>query len=147
MQFLKNIVTGDESWVYGHDPETKLQSSQWKGPSPPQPKKEHQVQSKTKVVLLVFFESEGIIHDENAPDRQTINEKFYQEVLQCLRESVRWKWPEKWQDGNWILQHDNAPAHTSHPVQQFLAKHGTAQLQHPPYSPDLAPCNFPIPKV
>ena len=89
MQFLKNIVTGDESWVYGHDPETKLQSSQWKGPSPPQPKKEHQVQSKTKVVLLVFFESEGIIHDENAPDRQTINEKFYQEVLQCLRESVR----------------------------------------------------------
>jgi len=29
VQFLKNIVTGDESWVYGHDPETKQQSSQW----------------------------------------------------------------------------------------------------------------------
>ena len=28
MQFLKNIVTGDESWVYGYDPETKQQSSQ-----------------------------------------------------------------------------------------------------------------------
>jgi len=23
-----------------------------------------------------------------------------------------------------------------------LAKHGTAQLQQPPYSPDLAPCDF-----
>ena len=34
------------------------------------------------------------------------------------------------------------PAHTSHFVQQFLAKHGTAQLQQPPYSPDLAPCDF-----
>jgi len=27
-------------------------------------------------------------------------------------------------------------------VQQFLAKHGTAKLQQPPYSPDLAPCDF-----
>ena len=43
---------------------------------------------------------------------------------------------------DWILHHDNAPAHTSHLVQQFLAKHGTAQLQQPLYSPDLAPCDF-----
>jgi len=59
-----------------------------------------------------------------------------------LRESVRRKRPEKWRDGDWILHHDNAPAHTSHLVQQFLAKHGTAQLQQPPYSPDFAPCDF-----
>jgi len=25
VQFLKNSVTGDESWVYGYDPETKQQ--------------------------------------------------------------------------------------------------------------------------
>jgi len=31
VQFLKNIVTGDESWVNSYDPETKQQSSQWKG--------------------------------------------------------------------------------------------------------------------
>jgi len=35
VQFLKNIVTGEESWVYGYDTETKQQSSQWKGPSSP----------------------------------------------------------------------------------------------------------------
>ena len=44
--------------------------------------------------------------------------------------------------GDWILHHDNVAAHTSHLVQQFLAKHSTAQLQQPPYSPDLAPCDF-----
>ena len=55
VQFLKNIVTGDESWVYGYDPETKQQSSQWKGPSSPRPKKGRQVRSKTKVMLLAFF--------------------------------------------------------------------------------------------
>jgi len=25
--FLKNIITGDETWVYGYDVETKMQSS------------------------------------------------------------------------------------------------------------------------
>ena len=29
--FLKNIVTMDESWVYVYDVETKMQSSQWMG--------------------------------------------------------------------------------------------------------------------
>ena len=105
-------------------------------------KKGRQVWSKTKVMLLTFFDSEGIIHHEYAPDGQTINKEFYLEVLRHLSESVRRKWREKWRDGNWILHHDNVPAHTSHLVQQFLAKHGTAQLQQPPYSPDLVPCDF-----
>jgi len=26
--FLKKIITGDETWVYGYDVETKMQSSQ-----------------------------------------------------------------------------------------------------------------------
>ena len=83
------------------------------------------------------FDSEGIIHHEYAPNGQTINKEFYLEVLRRLLASVRRKRPEKW-----TLHHDNAPAHTSHLVQQFLAKQGTAQLQQPPYSPDLAPCDF-----
>jgi len=93
-------------------------------------------------MLLALFDSEGIVHHEYAPDGQTINKEFCVEVLHRLRESVRRKRSEKWWDGDWILHHDNAPAHTSHLVQQFLAKHGTAQLQQPPYLPDLAPCDF-----
>jgi hypothetical protein len=27
--FLKRIITGDETWVYEHDVEMKMQSSQW----------------------------------------------------------------------------------------------------------------------
>jgi len=91
VQFLKNIVTGDESWVYGYDPETKQQSSQWKGPLSPRPKKGCQVQSKTKIMLLAFFDSEGIVHHKYAPDGQTINKEFYLEVLLRLCESVRQK--------------------------------------------------------
>ena len=64
----------------------------------------------------------------NMRDGQTINKEFYVEVLLRLCESVHWKQLEKWQDGDWILHLDNALAHTSHLVHQFLAKHDTAQL-------------------
>ena len=37
--FLKNIITGDETWVYGYDVETKVQSSQWMSKTSPRPKK------------------------------------------------------------------------------------------------------------
>jgi len=37
--FLSKIITGDESWCYGYDLETKQQSSQWKSASSPRPKK------------------------------------------------------------------------------------------------------------
>jgi len=39
--FLKNITTGDETWVYGYDVEIKMQSSQWMGKGSPRPKKKH----------------------------------------------------------------------------------------------------------
>jgi len=93
-------------------------------------------------MLLAFFDSEGIVHHKYAPDGQTINMVSYVEVLRHLHESVRRKRLEKWQDGDWILHHNTAPTHTSHIVQQILAKHGTAHLQQPPYSPDLAPSDF-----
>ena len=55
--FLKKVITGDESWVYGYDPETKAQSSQWKSPESPRPKKARQSRSNVKVMLTVFFRS------------------------------------------------------------------------------------------
>ena len=50
---LNTMITGDESWVYGYDPETKAQSSQWKHSSSPRRKKAWQVRS--NVVLLTVF--------------------------------------------------------------------------------------------
>ena len=53
--FLKNVITVDETWVYGYDVETKVQSSQWVGKSSPRPKKTCQSRSNVKVMLIVFF--------------------------------------------------------------------------------------------
>ena len=46
-------------------------------------------------------------------------------------------------DKGFILHWDNAPVHTTNVVTDFLAsKEGVQVLRHPPYSPDLAPCDF-----
>jgi len=42
----------------------------------------------------------------------------------------------------WLLHHDNAPAHNALGIQKFLTKSNIAVLEQPPYSLDLAPCDF-----
>ena len=46
-----------------------------------------------------------------------------------------------WATDDWQLHHKNAPAHASR-LMQVLVKHQITQETHPPYIPDLAPCNF-----
>ena len=55
---------------------------------------------------------------------------------------MRDKRQQLWQDKTWLLHHDNAPAHIALSIRQFLAEKNIAVLEQPPYSPDLALCNF-----
>ena len=41
-----------------------------------------------------------------------------------------------------LLHHDNASPHKTKIVKDYLEKQGLQVLPHPPYSPDLAPCDF-----
>ncbi|GFY08975.1 protein GVQW3 [Trichonephila clavipes] len=102
----------------------------------PSKSKQHQVN------VDCFFYYEGIVHHKYAHTGQTINKEYYVEVLKRLRNAIRRKRPQLWESGDWLLHHDNAPAHTSNLVQQYLSKHSIAQLRQPPYSPDIAPCDF-----
>jgi len=92
--------------------------------------------------MLVFFDWQGIIHHEFVPRGQTVNKEFYVAVLKRLREAVRWKRPQLWTNRSWVLHHDNAPAHLSFLVRNFLAKNKTTVVPQPSYSPDLAPADF-----
>ena len=140
--FLSRVITGDESWLYNCDPETKQQSSQWKTPSSPRLKKACQVRSNIKSLLIIFFYILGIVHKEFVPPGQTVNGNFYCKVLRRQRENVRRTWPEMWKNGDWLLHHDNVPSHTSLIAREFMTKNNVTTVPHPACSPDLAPCDF-----
>jgi len=43
---------------------------------------------------------------------------------------------------SWLLHHNNALAHNALSIREFFVKNNIAVLEQPPYSPDLAPCDF-----
>ena len=139
--FLKRIVTGDESWLYFYDPETKQQSSVWKKPGDPTPVKTKRGKSAGKVMIVVFFDSEGIVYRHVFKQGETVTGRVYTDVLANLRDAVNRKRPVLRERG-WRLLHDNAPSHSSELCQSFLSRNNIEQLTHPPYSPDLAPSDF-----
>jgi len=98
--------------------------------------------NKLKTMLICLFDQEGIVHREFVPHGMTVNVDFYCDVLRRLRENVRRKTPQKWQNQKLIIHHDNAPAYRSFKFSQFLAKNSMTVVPHPPYSPDLVPCDF-----
>jgi len=87
-----------------------------------------------------FFNSKWIVHKEFVPPGQTVNQTFYLQVPERLRNRVVRVRREN--ANTWFLHHDNAPSHTSFAVREFLAQHNIPTLPHPPYSPDLASCDF-----
>jgi len=67
---------------------------------------------------------------------------FYLSVLERPWKRIRRVRPEYSAPGSWFLLHDNAPVHQAVAVQEFLARKQVCVLNHPPYSPDLSPCDY-----
>lgn len=140
--FLQNVITCDETWIFQYDPETKRQSMHWKKSQSPRLKKARMGKSKFKAMMIVFFYIRAIIYIDWVPEGQTVNQIYYKNVLNTLRERVRRRGPDMWKNASWILHQDNAPTHTALSVKKYLAKNNITVMEHPPYSPDLAPCDF-----
>jgi hypothetical protein len=94
--------------------------------------------SRVKTMLTALFYAKCIIHHECMPGNHTVNGKFYKETIKGLIARVHRVRPEFQENGPWYLLHDNAPAHSSVVVSEFLAKRGIPVLSHPTHSTDLA---------
>ena len=133
----------DKSWIYCCDPETKRQSSQWKHAGSPRPKKARQSKSTNKLLMIpFFFDSTGMIYIHWVPTGLTVNKEYYVEVLREFRQRFLGKRPALFKSGQWHFHQDNAPVHSSILVTDYLTKMGIKTVRQPPYSPDLAPCDF-----
>ncbi|UYV65896.1 hypothetical protein LAZ67_3005836 [Cordylochernes scorpioides] len=91
-------------------------------------------------MIIVFFDIRGIVHCEFVPQGQTVNSVFHLKVLRRLK---RWISRVRTDIKDTVkLHHDNATSHTAFIITNFLARSNTPLIPDPPYSPDLAPCDF-----
>ena len=68
--------------------------------------------------------------------------EYYVDALSEFMKRFRRKRPALFKSGQWHFHQDNAPVHNSILVTDYLTKLGIKTAHHPPYSPDLAPCDF-----
>ena len=90
-----------------------------------------------------FFYQDGILLIDYLPDGQTTNAQYYISLLVQLKGILKEKRRGKFT--KWVLHvllHDNIPAYQALATQNKLAYLGFHCLDHPPYSPDLAPSDY-----
>ena len=139
--FCNRIVTGDECWIFWYDPETKQMSKQWlpKGSNPPV--KAKVTKSAGKTMLTLFFDAEGWLLADFLEKGATITGQYYAEILEKLCSAIKEKRRGKLSKGILLLD-DNAPVHRAGTVLDTIHDLHWSRLNHPAYSPDLAPSDF-----
>ena len=94
------------------------------------------------MLYVIFFDSKGPVLQIPVPKGSSITGKFYTEsVLTQFVDFHQIRRPHTCIRGIKLL-HDNATAHKSATVHEYLKKSGLDVLDYPPYSPDLSPCDF-----
>ncbi|GFS15908.1 mariner Mos1 transposase [Elysia marginata] len=93
--------------------------------------------SARKVLLSIFWDSEGVIHTEFLEQGNTVNSTICEHTGETESELRRVR-SEKVS----IIHHDNARPHTSLETRTAIDRLGLRTLPHPPYSPDLASSDF-----
>ena len=114
---------------------------QWKRPGSPPPKKFRTQPSASKVMAMVFWDSKGIILIDYKLAGTSITGEYYANVIKqglLLKKNEG----ESYVAAGVLLLHDNAPVHKSRVAQAAIHECKFEKLNHPPYSPDLAPSDY-----
>ena len=132
------IITGDESWFrfyYDHKRKWIMDIDEIDERIEP-------TNYDKKLMIIIFIGIKGLVLLTHKPAYQSINSNFFIEnVLKPLEEITNVKDVKKKRKVMYI-HFDNAPAHSSCVVKDYFKSSLLKQLPHPPYSPDLAPCDF-----
>jgi hypothetical protein len=62
-------------------------------------------------MLIIIFDSQGIVHKKFIPEGTTVNAEFYKGVMYHLLKGIQWVCPAAFSSRGFLLLHDNVPAH------------------------------------
>ena len=137
---LKEIVTGDETWIYHFQPDSKAKNKVWVSSEGDTPVIAGRCKTSNHMLYEIFFDSKDPVLQIPVPKGSSVTGKFYREsVLTQLVDFYQKRRPRTGVCGIKLL-HDKPPAHKSATVQEYLKESGLDVSDHPPYSPDLSPC-------
>jgi hypothetical protein len=127
MRFTKGFLA---CWrlAYKYDPETKRQSSELVGEISPRPKKLKFPMSRIKIMLIIFLDSQGVVHKELVQEGKTVNEAFYKGVMDRLLKCIRRVRPAAFCCRDFFLFHDNVSAHKVASFCQFFTPKNVTNL-------------------
>lgn len=94
-----------------------------------------------KFTASIFWDSEGILFIDYLERGTTITGQYYAALISKLRNATKDERRGKLRRGV-LFHHDNAPAHWSAFAMAIIQQAGIELVDHPPYSPDLAPSDF-----
>ena len=144
---ISNLLTGGETWVHMFEPQGRADNKQWKRQDKKRPCIAKRTISSKKMLYAIFFNSSGPVVKVPCPSGHTVTGRFYKNsILKKVKEFYNKKRPCKGWSGVHLL-HDNASSHKCEVVKSVLASEKVRVLNHPPYSPDLSPCDFSISKA
>lgn len=93
-------------------------------------------------MVSIFFRKTGLVDFDIMQKGETINANYYiNNSLAPVIKSIKAARPTSGLT-NIKLHHDNARPHVAKVVKSYLETNGMRTIRHPPYSPDLAPCDF-----
>jgi len=114
---------------------------EWRHSGSLRPQKFRVQKSAGKVLASIFWDQDGILPIHYLLNGQTINAEYYSSLLVQLKDILKEKRRGKVTNGVLFL-HDNAPDYRVLATQKKLVYLGFQCLDHPPYSPDLAPSEY-----
>lgn len=139
---LCDVITGDEAWFYHRQIGRKQSNASWvvEGQSPRTVVRLGRYEPKT--MFSIFFKSNGVVHISYLDKGKTIDNKSY--ISNCLKPLVSAinKQRPIYGTKNLKFHHDNARPHVHSNVIKYLNDQNFTIMDQPPYSPDLAPCDF-----
>ena len=94
-----------------------------------------------KIMMIIFWDKDGVLFTEYVPRGTTINDSCYAPIIERLCSVIVEKWRGKVSHGV-LLLHDNAPIGKCNVVQAALRQVGFIELDHCAYSPDIAQSDY-----
>ena len=109
-----------------------------KKPGKETPTRLRRTRSAEKILMVIFWDKYSILLTEYLPHGTTISGLYYAFIIERLHYAILKKRVGKVSDGV-LLLHDNATVHKNNTVHVAIRKGGFVELDHPAYSPDIAP--------